>query len=96
MNFFDRILELVNSNEMIYNENEFQIQLHMSRRWPDAFRATAERQGEDYDETWPPATTHVIDEAPDKISNQEEFFDDLKTVLRRLSKGGSLENGEFA
>ena len=37
---YDKVYEVINQNTMVYDQNEFQIQFYMSRRWRDAFAAS--------------------------------------------------------
>lgn len=95
MSLMHRVRELINSNEMIFDRNEGRIDLYMSQRWPGAFRVTAQAEGVEYDESFPPATINVADLGENEISNQDEFIAELEMVIRRLSNGERLERGEF-
>ena len=67
----------------------------MSQRWLDAFRVTAQSEGEEYYERCPATTTVVADLGENEMSNQDEFIAELEIVIRRLSKGEQLEGGDF-
>jgi hypothetical protein len=89
----DQISELMNNNSMIYDENEFQIQLYMSKKWPEAFEACAVAEGEEYDESFPSPVPIVADLAASHISDPVKFVEDFQGIMRYLSKGGNLSNG---
>ena len=81
---------------MVYDQNEFQIQFYMSKNWRDAFVAASEAEGAEYDETFPPPVTIVADLAEDSVDDHDKFIDDLKMLVRHLSKGGRITNGELS
>jgi len=91
---YDQIYELIDSNSMIYDENEFQIQLYMSKKWPQAFEACAIAEGGEYDESFPPTVPITADLAASSISDHVKFLEDFRGIIRYLSKGGNLSNGE--
>lgn len=92
---YDRVYEVIDQNTMVYDENEFQIQLYMSKRWRSAFEAAAVAECSEFDETFPCPVTIVADLAADAVDDHDKFIDELKMLIRHLSKGGRLLNGEF-
>ena len=38
MTLYNKIIDIINSNIEIYNNNEFQVQLYMSKKFSDAFK----------------------------------------------------------
>jgi hypothetical protein len=93
---YDKIYEVINRNNMVYEENEFQIQLYMSKRWREAFAAASEAEGSEYDESFPPPVTIVADLAEGTVDDHGSFIEDLEMLLTHLSRGGRLSNGELA
>lgn len=90
--FFDRALEIVKYNESVYNKNEYGIASCMAKKWPDAFQEAAENIGCGTQ----PTTLEVADVGRDGISNKDEFLEDLRYILKRLTKSGSLDaNGDW-
>ena len=90
-NLLDRVYEVINTNEMLYEEHEFQIQMHMKNRWRDAFIAAS---ANDFDDSFPEAVTTVAAEAEEAVTDHDRFINDLQAVIRYLAKGGRLVNGE--
>ncbi len=93
---YDRVYEVIDKNTMVYDENEFQIQLYMSRRWRSAFEAAAQAEGSEFDETFPCPVTIVADLAADAVEDHDAFIEALTMLLPHLSTGGRLVDGEFA
>ena len=91
---YDRVYEVINSNEMIYNSNEFEIQMYMKNKWRSAFVAAREAEFEEFDDDHPPAVPIVADLAADAIPDHDQFFKDFQKVIRYLSQGGRLQNGK--
>lgn len=92
---YDRVYEVIDANTMVYDENEFQIQLYMSKRWRSAFEAASEAEGSEFDETFPCPVPIVADLAADVVKDHDQFIDELNMLIRHLSRGGRLLNGEF-
>ena len=95
MSLSDKINKIISKNEEVYWNNEFQIQLHLSRRWLDAFKEAAIIEAGEFDETFPPPVHVVADLSENKISNHELFLEQFFEVIQNLSKGMTLSNGEF-
>jgi hypothetical protein len=91
-NLYDRVYALINSNEVVYNNNEFEIQMHMKSKWRDAFVAAAEAEGADFDDSFPPAVPIVADLVADAVADHDQFINDFEKAIRLLSKGGQLQN----
>jgi len=52
---YNKIIDIINSNIEIYNNNEFQVQLYMSKKFSDAFKYAhnAETEGlEEWDKNF--------------------------------------------
>ena len=69
MSLSNKINEIISKNEEVYWNNEFQIQLHMSKKYLLAFKAAAIIESGEFDETFPPPTHIVADLGADKIDN---------------------------
>ena len=67
MSLSEKINEIISKNEEVYWNNEFQIQLHMSKKYLLAFKAAAIIESGEFDETFPPPTHIVADLGADKI-----------------------------
>jgi hypothetical protein len=94
-NLYDRVYAVINSNEMIYDSNEFQIQMYMKNKWRDAFVAAREAEGEEFDDAFPPPVPIVADLAEDQVNDHDKFISDFKDVIRYLSRGGQIQNGKL-
>ena len=92
---YDRAYEVINSNEMIYDSNEFEIQLYMKNKWRDAFVAAREAEGGEFDDAFPPPVPIVADLAEDVVADHDKFINDFKDVIRYLSRGGQIKNGKL-
>lgn len=88
---YDAVLEVINSNEYIYNENESGISAYMRNRWEAAANEAHEAHGVEN------ATVgEMADMGQKGIDNPEGFLDDLRYVLKKLSKGIRLSgDGEW-
>ena len=95
MSLYNKITEIISKNEEVYWNNEFQIQLHMSKKYLLAFKTTAIIESGEFDETFPPSTHIVADLGADKIDNHNMFIDDFFEVITKLSKGLTMSNGDF-
>ena len=99
-NFYDRVYAVINSNVMVYNSNEFAIQMHMKSKWREAFVAAAEAEGEEFDDSFPTSVSIVADVADcadlgeDAVTDHDQFINDFEEAIRILSQGGQLQNGE--
>jgi hypothetical protein len=80
------VLDLVNRNEIIYGNWEFDIAHHMGKRWPAAYKLAKKNLGDDN-----PTVTLIADAGRDAVKDPEAFVADLYEVLKYLSKGGQLE-----
>ena len=65
---YDKVYDVINRNMIIYDENEFQIQFYLSKRWPDVFKFAAEAEGSEFEASFPPPITIVADLACDEIT----------------------------
>ncbi|MDB9871203.1 hypothetical protein OAD33_09025, partial [Alphaproteobacteria bacterium] len=68
--------------------NEFQIQLYMSKKFPDAFKYAhnAETEGlEEWNNNFPPRVTAIGAYADDQV-DAELFLEQFKEVVTKLSK----------
>ena len=92
-NLYDRVYAVINSNDMVYNSNEFKIQMHMKSKWREAFVAAAEAEGEEFDDSFPPPVAIVADLAEDAVADHDLFINDFEKAIRILSQGGQLQNG---
>jgi len=95
MSLSEKINEIISKNEEVYWNNEFQIQLHMSKKYLLAFKTTAIIESGEFDETFLPPTHIVADLGADKIDNHNMFIDDFFEVITKLSKGLTMSNGDF-
>ena len=95
MSLYNKITEIISKNEEVYWNNEYQIQLHMSKKYLLAFKATAIIESGEFDETFPPSTHIVADLGADKIDNHNMFIEDFFDVITKLSKGLTMSNGDF-
>ena len=95
MSLSDEVNKIISKNEEVYWNNEFQIQLHLSRRWLDAFKETAIIEAGEFDETFPPPVHVVADLGEEKISDHDLFLKQFFEAIQNLSKGMKLSNGEF-
>jgi hypothetical protein len=93
---YDKVYDVINQNTIIYDENEFQIQFYLSKRWRDVFKFAAEAEGSEFEELFPPPITIVADLAADEVKDHKKFISDLEMLIRYLSKGGRIINGELA
>lgn len=91
----DRVYAVINSNAMIYDSNEFEIQLHMKNKWRDAFVAAAKAEGGEFDDAFPPAVPIVAAFAEEAVADHDKFISDFKDVIRYLSRGGQIQNGKL-
>ena len=92
---WQRVQDLIAKNEPLYSENEYQIQLNMSRKWTAAFIAACNAEGDEFDENFPPPISIVADLGASAIDNQDEFISDLESALKKLSSGEQMQGGEF-
>jgi hypothetical protein len=92
---WQKVQDLITHNEDVYSENEFQIQLFMSRKWTSAFIATCNAEGDEFDENFPPPVSVVADLGAAAINSPDEFISDLESILARLSDGERMQGGEF-
>ncbi len=91
----DRINKIISSNEEVYWNNEFQIQLYMSRKWKLAFREASLIETGEFDIAFPPPTHVVADLAYEHVTDHELFIKDFFEVIQKLSRGLNLMNGKF-
>jgi hypothetical protein len=84
----DRVYAVINSNAMIYDSNEFEIQMYMKSKWRDAFVAAREAEGGEFDDAFPPPVPIVADLADDAVADHDKFISDFKGIIRYLSQGG--------
>jgi hypothetical protein len=89
---FEAVHELINHNESVYNENENSISAYMKKRWEAAFGHVMELNDTDF----PPSVGEIADMGLDHIEDPQRFMDDLRFVIRGLSKGGQITDGEFS
>ena len=95
MSLYNKITEIISKNEEVYWNNEFQIQLHMSKKYLLAFKTTAIIESGEFDKTFPPSTHIVADLGADKIDNHNMFIEDFFDVITKLSKGLTISNCDF-
>ena len=95
MSLSKKINEIISKNEEVYWNNEFQIQLYMSKKYLLAFKAAAIIESGEFDKTFPPPTHVVADLGADKIDNHNMFIEEFFEVITKLSKGLTMSNGDF-
>ena len=95
MSLSKKINEIISKNEEVYWNNEFQIQLYMSKKYLLAFKAAAIIASGEFDKTFPPPTHIVADLGANKIDNHEMFIEEFFEVITKLSKGLTMSNGDF-
>ena len=95
MSLYNKITEIISKNEEVYWNNEFQIQLHMSKKYLLAFKTTAIIESGEFDNAFPPPTHIVADLGADKIDNHTMFIEEFFDVITKLSKGLTMSNGDF-
>jgi|TARA_B110000305_G_scaffold90023_1_gene101507 hypothetical protein len=81
----------------IHNNNEFQIQLYMSKKFGDAFKYAhnAETEGlKEWNNNFPPTLFTIGDYVEDQV-DAELFLEQFKEVVTTLSKGSRLSKGDF-
>lgn len=89
---YDRVVELINHNESLYDRWENNISAFIAKKWPSAFELAKEKSG-DYE----PTLTIIADMGIDAIDDPTSFISDLDGVFRSLSKGGQLNaRGEWS
>ena len=96
-NLINKINYIINLNIEIYNNNEFQIQLYISKNFSDAFMYAhnAEIESlEEWDKNFPPTVTAIRDYAEDQV-DAELFLEQFNEVVTKLSKGSILSKGDF-
>jgi hypothetical protein len=87
----DRVIELINHNESLYDRWESNISALIAKKWPAAFELTKENSGDEN-----PTVTIIADIGSDSIDDPNAFISDLEVVFRTLAKGGQLNsNGEW-
>jgi hypothetical protein len=89
---YDRVYAVINSNEIIYSSNEFEIQMHMKNKWREAFVAAAEAEGGEFDDSFPPPVPIVAELVADAVADHDQFINDFEKAIHLLSKGGQLQN----
>ena len=50
MTLYNKIIDIINSNIEIYNNNEFQVQLYMSKKFSDTFKYAYNAETESLEE----------------------------------------------
>ena len=95
MSLYDKINKIISKNEEVYWNNEFQIQLYMSRKHLSAFKAAAIIESGEFDQKFPPPTHIVADLGSDQIADHNLFVDQFYEVIIKLSKGLTMLNGDF-
>jgi hypothetical protein len=83
---FDKVIDLVNRNEMIYNNWEFDIAHHMGKKWPAAYELAKINLDDDN-----PTVTLIADAGRDAVKDPDAFVSDLYEVMKFLSRGGQLD-----
>ena len=88
---YDRVIELINHNESLYDRWENNISALIAKKWPSAFELAKENSGDDK-----PTLTIIVDIGIDAIDDPSAFISDLDGVFRSLSKGVQLNaRGEW-
>ena len=83
---FHMVLDLVNRNEIIYNNWEFDIAHHMGKKWPAAYKLAKKNLGDDN-----PTVTLIADAGSAAVKDPDAFVADLYEVMKFLSRGGQLD-----
>ena len=95
MSLYDKINKIISKNEEVYWNNEFQIQLYMSRKRLSAFKVAAIIESGEFDKKFPPPTHIVADLGSDQIADHNLFVDQFYEVIIKLSRGLTMLNGDF-
>jgi hypothetical protein len=69
---YEKTLNIIQSNEALYDRWENHIAAYMSQKWSEAFAEAAEISGSEN-----PTVMEVVDMGSDKISDIESFLSDL-------------------
>ena len=94
MSLSEKINEIISKNEEVYWNNEFQIQLHMSKKYLLAFKTAAIIESGEFDKTFPQYTHIVADLGANKIDNNNKFIEEFFEVITKHSKGLKMSNGD--
>ena len=97
MTLYNKIIDIINSNIEIYNNNEFQVQLYMSKKFSDTFKYAhnAETEGlKEWNNNFPPTLFTIGDYVEDQV-DAELFLEQFNEVVTKLSKGSILSKGDF-
>ena len=87
----DRVIELINHNESLYDRWESNISVLIAKKWPEAYELAKENAGDEN-----PTVTIIADIGSEAIDDPNAFISDLEGVFRTLTKGGQLNsNGEW-
>ncbi|MBU3537640.1 hypothetical protein [Polynucleobacter sp. UK-Gri1-W3] len=84
---YDKALDIMQSNESLYDRWENAIAAHMAKEWANAFAVVAKISGSDS-----PTVMEVADMGSDEIQDNAKFLSDLQEVFKTLAKGCQLDN----
>ncbi len=96
-NLINKINYIINLNIEIYNNNEFQFQLYMSKKNRDDFKYAHNAETEvleEWDNNFPLTLSTIGDYAEDQV-DAELFLEQFKEVVKKLYKGSRLSKGDF-
>jgi hypothetical protein len=84
---YDKVIELIDRNEKLYDRWENQIASCIAKKWIEAFNVAKEISGSEN-----PTLTEIADMGTDAIHDSKEFLRDIDDIFWRLSKGAELNN----
>ena len=90
-----KIFDLKEEYSSLLDQWEGAIDCYMAKRWPEAFKKTAEQYGGTYDPTFPPEIIEVAEEGEKFVDDPDAFYKDCLLCFQHLANGGRIENDEL-